>query len=385
MNSNRMQELRDLIDHESDGPVLSVFCRTDPREPSNKGESPAWAIALRNGLKAVAAEAGEGREAAEQVERLSKEAERRLAGTSAVERGRSVALFLSADGSLDSLITFQIPFRRDHVAFDSGAVVWPMIDVIDRGLRTGLVLLSHDHIRLLEWRDGTARDLEESSWDLELGDWKEYRGTVRPNPQRGRQSISNLSAYGDRVEEWRQRFVKAAAKAVAESARELEFERLVIAADGDGGEEFIGALPDGTAGLVRANVPLNLIDLTAAEAAAQLDPHLRDAWRGRIAAIGDDAAARVQASDRAAAGADETLLALAEGRVEHLLLDPYLEIDQAELSEGARRAVTEAGEATVPEALVELAIRTDARVSSASVEEVPALEVGDGVLSLLRY
>lgn len=380
-----MQELRDLIDHETDGPVLSVFCRTDPREPSNKGESPAWAIALRNGLKAVTSQVNGDREASEQAERLATQAERRLAGTSATERGRSVALFLSADGSLDRLVTFQIPFRADHVAFDSGAVVWPMVDVIDRGLRTGLVLLSHDHIRLLEWRDGTANDLEQSSWDLELGDWREYRGTVRPNPQRGRQSISNLSAYGDRVEEWRQRFFKAAAKAVAESARELEFERLVIAADGDGGTEFAAALPEDTRGLVDANVSLNLIDLTAAEAAGQLDPHLREAWRGKINAAAEDAVSRVNASDRAAAGADEILLALAEGRVEHLLLDPYLEIAEDSLSEGARRAIDEAGEATAPEALVEMAIRTDARISSAAVEEVPSLEVGNGVLALLRY
>lgn len=385
MNSNRMQELRDLIDHKSDGPVLSVFCRTDPREASNKGESPAWAIELRNGLKAVTAQVDGNREASEQVQRLAAQAERRLAGTTAVERGRSVALFLSADGSLDQLITFQIPFRQDHVAFDSGAVVWPMVDVIDRGLRTGLVLLSHDHIRLLEWRDGTARDLEQSSWDLELGDWREYRGTVRPNPQRGRQSISNLSAYDDRVEEWRQRFFKAAAKAVAESARDLEFERLIIAADGDAGAEFAGALPEDTRGLVRAEVPLNLIDLTASEAAARLDPHLREAWRAAINEVAEDAVARVRASGRASAGADETLLALAEGRVEHLLLDPYVGISEESLSEGARRTMTDAGEATVPEALVELAIRTDARISSASVEEIPSLEVGDGVLATLRY
>lgn len=385
MNSNRMQDLRDLIDHKSEGPVLSVFCRTDPREPSNKGESPAWGIALKNGLRAVIDAAEGDRERHETARRLADLAERRMAAITGTDRGRSVALFLSADGSLDRKITFQIPFRKDHVAFDSGAVVWPMIDVIDRGLRTGLVLLSHDHIRLLEWRDGTAHDLEESAWDLELGDWHQYRGTVRPNPQRGRQSISNLAAYGDRVEEWRQRFVKAAAQAIAESARELEFERLVIAADGNGAAEFTEALPDDTRGLVRASVPSNLIDLSAAEAASQLDPHLRDAWRSVINNVAKQAVERMRASDRAAGGADETLLALVEGRVEHLVLDPYRELDESRLSVGARQAIADAGEASVPEALVELAIRTDARVSSAGVNEVPWLEKGDGVLALLRF
>ncbi|MCO5314668.1 MAG: VLRF1 family aeRF1-type release factor [Solirubrobacterales bacterium] len=340
---------------------------------------------MRNGLRQVLESAGDDRELHEVARRLGNQAERRLAETSAAERGRSVALFLGADESLDRLITFQIPFREDHVALDSGPVVWPMLDVIDRGLRTGLVLLSHDHIRLLEWRDGTAHDLEQSSWDLELGDWREYRGTARPGLQRGGQSISNDSAYHGRVEEWRARFFKAAAKAVAESARELEFDRLVIAADGDSGREFTADLPEDTRNLVQATVRTNLIDLSAAEAAASLDPHLRDAWRSRVNEAADRAAARIDGSDRAAAGADQVLLALAEGRVGHLLLDPYLEFSEEGLSDGARKAVDDAGEATVPEALVELAIRTDAQISSAAISEVPALEKGSGVLALLRY
>lgn len=385
MNSNRIQELRSLIDHKPDGQVLSVFCRTDPRDPANSSDSPGWMIALKNGLKRVLAEDKGDREAAEGARRLADTAERRLLGIPAADRGRSIALFLAADGSLDQLITFQIPFREDHVALDAGAVVWPMIDVIDRGLRTGLVLLSHDHIRLLEWSDGTAHDLEQSRWDLELGDWREYRSAVRANPQRGQQSSVNTAAYDDRVEEWRARFAKAAAQAVAESAQELDFERLVIAADGALGTEFADALPDGVRGMIRATVANNLIDVTAAEAATQLDPHLRDAWRTRTGEVADRALARVRASDRASIGADETLLALVEGRLEHLVLDPYLEVGDNSLSSGARKAMDDAGEASVPEALVELAIRTDAKISSASTDEVPALAEAGGVLGLLRY
>lgn len=381
----RAKDLRDLIDHQTEGPVLSVFCRTDPRVPSNKGENPGWRIALRNGLKALVAGASGNGTNQEVVRGLADKAERRLEGISAAERARSVALFLSADGSLDQLIHFQIPFRADHVALDTGAVVWPMVDVIDRGSRTGLVLLSHDRIRLLEWQDGIASDKEISTWDLELGDWREYRSAARPNPQRGRQAVTHNAAYDDRVDEWRVRFFKAAAKAVAEGTKELDFERLVIAAEGDYGKEFTAALPDETRRLVRVSVPLNLIDLSAAEAAARLDPHLRSAWREALSQIGELAVNRVAASDRAAAGADEVLLALREGRVDHLLLDPYVELDDDSLSDGARQAIQDAGEATAAEALVELAIRTDARVSSAALDEVPSLDVGNGVLALLRY
>ncbi|HRV59071.1 MAG TPA: hypothetical protein P5138_00425, partial [Solirubrobacterales bacterium] len=150
-NQQRVEELRELIDRESEGPVLSVFCRTDPRDPANSSETPAWSIALKNGLSHVTGfhEGDHGKE--QSVKKLCAEAERRLTVASAAERGRSVALFLGSGGSIDSFTTFQIPVRQDYVTIDSGPVVWPMLDVIDRGQRTGIALLSHDRIRLLEW------------------------------------------------------------------------------------------------------------------------------------------------------------------------------------------------------------------------------------------
>ncbi len=385
MSLHEIDELRDLIETTTEGPVVSVFCRTDPRDPSSRSETPGWLVALRNGLKEAAAGYEGDHETEGQIAKLSRAVEQRLTGASAVERGRSVACFMSACGAVDSFHTFQIPVREDYVALDGGAVIWPMVDVLDRGQRTGIVLISHDHIRVLEWSDGHAHDLEASTYDLELGDWRDYRGTARPSGARGNQSVSNVSAYEDRVEEWRARFVKAASKAVAETARDLEFDRLVIAAEGDLCREFTEALPNGTKEMVQAEVATNLIDMSAADVADHLDPHLRDAWRTQVNEIGNQALARIRAADRGAGGPDEVLLALTEGRVEHLVIDPYLDAKDETLSDGARQAIEDAGEATLQEALVELAIRTDARVSSASVDEVPALAEGGGTLALLRY
>ena len=55
MSSQMMDVFRGLIDSETDGPVLSVFCRTDPRDPANSSETPGWLVALRNGLRDAAA------------------------------------------------------------------------------------------------------------------------------------------------------------------------------------------------------------------------------------------------------------------------------------------------------------------------------------------
>lgn len=384
-NQKRVEELRELIDQESEGPVLSVFCRTDPRDPANSSESPAWAISLKNGLAHVAGfhEGDHGKE--QTVKKLCAEAEKRITGASAALRGRSVALFIGGGGTVDSFTTFQIPVREDYVTLDSGPVVWPMLDVIDRGQRTGLVLLSQDRIRLLEWSDGHTSDLEESTFDLELGDWHQYRGPARPQGTVGGGGVSNVSAYDDRVDVWRTRFLKAAAKAISESASELGFERLVAAAEGELGAGFNEALSAEMRSKLATTVHLNLIDLPAAEAGAALDPHLRQAWRDGVSGDGARALDSARAGGRGASGADQVLLALSEGRVEHLILDPYLETDREILSDDSRQALDDAGESSVQEALVELALRSGARVSSASVEEVPALSEAGGVLARLRY
>lgn len=384
-NQKRIEELRELIDRESEGPVLSVFCRTDPRDPANSSETPAWSISLKNGLSEIVAAQNGDHERAQAVKKLCNEAERRISSASAADRGRSVALFFGGGGNVDRFTTFQIPVRQDYVTLDSGPVVWPMLDVVDRGQRTGLVLMSHDRIRMLEWWDGRTKDLEESTFDLELGDWHQYRGPARPQGTVAGGGVSNVSAYDDRVEVWRARFVKAAATAITESANELEFDRLVIAAEVELGKEFEAAVPDSLREKIACVVPTNLIDMSANDAAAHLDPHLRETWKSSVCAIADEALERVQAAGRGAGGPDEVLLALGEGRVEHLVFDPYLEAEGDSLSDGARKAIADAGESSIQEALAELALRTDARISSASVEEVPALAEAGGVLALLRY
>ena len=121
------------------------------------------------------------------------------------------------------------------------------------------------------------------------------------------------------------------------------------------------------------------------ERCAALDPHLRQAWRDEVSGDGARALESSKAGGKGVAGPNEVLIALSEGRVEHLLLDPYLEADEAGLDDASRAAIEEAGEASVQEAMVELALRTNARVSSASVEEVPALGEAGGAIATLRY
>ena len=94
-NQQRVEELRELIDRESEGPVLSVFCRTDPRDPANSSETPAWAIALKNGLNHEAGFHDGDHERDQAVRKLCAEAERRITSASARSRQSSITVILS--------------------------------------------------------------------------------------------------------------------------------------------------------------------------------------------------------------------------------------------------------------------------------------------------
>ena len=372
MNDLRIQQIRDLVDRQCDGKVLSVFCRTDPREPENMGDNPGWMINLKNGVREALETIEPGHESRQAAERLAQEVERRIQELTAHERGRSVAFFLSEDGKVDEFHTFQIPVRDGYVTFDSGPVVWPIVDVIDRGQRTGIVLLSNDNVRLLEWFDGTAHEIQSS-------DPEDGSATISD------ESRARLEAFQEDVKEWGNQFTANTGTVIADAVSKLGYDRLIVAADGELGSQFESTMPAPLKEHLIEIVPINLIDHSAADVADHLDERLREDWRESVIAVAEQALARVEAADRGTGGPDETLLALSEGRVGHVVFDPYLETKSDTLSDGARQAIEDAGEASIQEALVEIALRTDARISSASIEEVPALAEAGGVLATLRY
>ena len=115
--------------------IVSVFARTDPRDPSNTTTTPGWQIALRDGLSALT----ERLEASgERTDRLAfrplrERIEKELLELDGAERARSVALFVDIGGDRFELFSLQLPVRRDLVIADSRPFVSPLVDIADRG------------------------------------------------------------------------------------------------------------------------------------------------------------------------------------------------------------------------------------------------------------
>lgn len=310
--------IRQLALLEPSAPVLSVYLRTDPRDPANTAHTPGWLVALRNGLRGLdAAEADAARDERLALRALRERVEADIPAAGPAERGRGIAWFLTPDGALDRRLALQLPPRESLVRWDGRPFISPLVDVADRGRPTGLVLVGGDAVRLLHWEAGAVTEPARSLYELELGDWREYGGSAAGRP--AHRGPSPVEGFENRVEDWRNRFLVEAARATATHLGALGWERLLLAGDPHLTDRFAQALPDPVRQRLVATAGVQLLWEEPAAAGERLDDELDAAWRRDSRALAEEAIEAVMSSGQGAVGWTEVLHSLFEHRVEHLI------------------------------------------------------------------
>jgi len=376
--------LRDLATAAPAGLVVSIYVRTDPRDPANTASTPAWQIALRNGLSAV----GERLEAsADRADRLAfrglrERIERELVELEPAERARSVAWFVDLDGASSERFKLQLPLHASDVVEDAKPFVSPLVDIADRGARTGVILVGSDRVRLLQIEQAEPSEPTNSTYELSLGDWRPFGGSAGGSPGRGLQTVSHQERYEARVDAQRDQLFETAAAETAKRLRELGWERIVLVSERQVASRFRQALPAELGELVIAEADLNLHGEEPSVIADALEPLIADAWLTRTTALIGVAHDRARAGGAATLGAQETLGALAEGRVDHLILDPDYDFAQA----STMIPPSIGGPADLlGERAVETAIATGAQVTALPTTASSILRASGGIVALLRY
>ena len=171
-----MDLIRDLALRRPGTPVLSVYVRTDPRDPANTAAVPGWLVELRNSLREVSREADEreSRERRMAIRELRERVERDVLALDPARRGRGLAWFRTADGSFDHRFTLQLPPLRTLARWDDRPYISPLAEVAGRGRATGLALVSAEAVRLLQWQDGRVTEPARSLYEIEPGQWRDY-------------------------------------------------------------------------------------------------------------------------------------------------------------------------------------------------------------------
>lgn len=362
-------------------PTVSMYLQTDPRVAANGAQTPAWVVCLRNGLRDITAEVEtrEDREAKLRWRELRGQIEGELEALGHADRGRSIVWFLDLDGTLDVRYVLQVPVRESVVALADQAVLAPLIELLDHSRPIGIVLVSGERVRLVHWAHGRIDEAGEETFELDGDGWRPYRGPSGAVPGRGgRSGTTHVEQVEQRVEEHRDRFFAAAALATAERLEALGWTRVVIAAERVIAQRFRNALPAAVQDRVVAELAMNAVDAHESEIAARLEPAIEELHRR-------DALAALHGTHRFAKGPAAVLTALAQGQVDHLVLDPHHRPSATPLPDIAEPLLRGDRFSRAPERAIEAAIAADATITTLSTDASPDLRQADGMLATLRW
>jgi hypothetical protein len=378
-----IDHVRELAVAQPDSAVLSVYVRTDPRDPANTAVTPGWVIELRNELRDTSRQSQHDSASGQRndLRDLCVRTERDVLALDATERARGIAWFRTADGALDRRFVLQLPPPSTLVRLDERPFVSPLVDVVDRGRPAGLVLLSTDAVRLLHWQAGRVEEPQRPLYELELGEWRDYGAYVG---HAGRSAGGmHVATFADRVEEWRDRFLSDAASATAKQVADLGWHRLVLVGEPRVVHAFASQLPANVRESVVATVEANLIWEEPAAVAERLGNTLDDAWRQESQRLVDDAIGAAAAGGAGAAGWADVLDCLIQHRAAHIVFAADSTPNPDRLPRQVMNALGDPPRDMLVERAVELAVGSGAEISA--VSGVASLADAGGAVAALRY
>lgn len=376
--------IRDLAVRRPGTPVLSLYARTDPRDPANTATVPGWLVELRNGLREVSrvAEQEESRDRRMALRELQDRAEQDILALDPAARGRGQAWFLTADHTLDVRLSLQLPPASTLVRWDDLPFVSPLVEVADRGRPAGLVLVSTEAIRLLHWQDGLVTEPERSLYEIEPGQWRDYDGYTG-HPGRSPAGM-HVGEFDQRLDEWRHRFLRSTARSLATRLEQRGWDQLVLAGEPAVTAAFREELPEPLTRRVIAVVEANLLREETSVVAERLGTALDGARVRASQALLGQALDQALGGGAAALGWPEVMDSLVQQRVRHLILDPTTDPDPAQLDPVTQEALGWPSAPMLAERAVEHAVTSGAEVTTLPPGTPELAHVG-GAAALLRY
>ncbi|HEX6585739.1 MAG TPA: VLRF1 family aeRF1-type release factor [Solirubrobacterales bacterium] len=378
LNPPNQETPRQLLAWRPPNGVLSLYVSIEPGDRSN-----GWRTAVRNGLSKVTGDGGDGaadHEARlalrETVARLERALEEERKGE---HRGLIGFVEVARSEGEERWYTTQIPPRRTEVLRGPVAQIHPLLALLDDGAPLGIAAVSSERVRLLDWRIGRVEQLH--SWELEYfgEDWRERKAQRPRDPARGEAvSASGRDQYDQRMEDTRERFAEQTGELARGEARKRGWRETLVFGD----ERYTRKFAEGFgAGLTHAD-EADLIAEPTAQLERRVEGMLPQLNRARETSLIDRIKEAAYAEGRSSLGVQETLQALQEGRVEHLVYDPGRDYSgvPVELAGPAR-----ADGPGLSERLVELALSTGAAVTPVEGSSAEALAEQGGVVALLRY
>ena len=375
--TERTKLLRRLVVWRSEAGILTIYVHLDPGDRGTP-----WRIALREQLHKLQ-EQTEPHAERRAFQAAAREISERFPENGAPPEGRGHVGFIELAEKHPTAVwrSMQMGPRRTEVTRSERPYVRPLVELFAEGPHVGAVLLSADRVRMLDWSLGAVRELED--WEITLFSrgWRE-RKAERSIPGQGtRTSASGRDQFSQRLDANRHRFLREVASLVEDERAKRSWEELLVFGVEDLPRDFAATLSD--AGGRVHTVQHDLVSSKEAQVAKRVEAGVREVNAGRGMELISELDEAIGAGPGAALGPQETLQALAEGRVRHLVFEADRDF------EGSAEAglADEDGIDGLPvgERLVQLAVATDAEVTPVYGQSAERLDSHDGVAALLRY
>lgn len=376
-------DLDRLLRWNPDGGIVSVYVDLHPED---RGE--AWRIELRNATAELLARTESGHDDA--LEATLERIKERIEDAAGDPSGRTQIAFVEVarKPGREEWFAVQAPRPRPTLVFSRRPWLRPLVAVLAGGAPRGIAVVTAERVRLLRWTLGAVEELDD--WGLEVFslDWRERKSKRSADTARvqGAKS-SGRDQFDQRLDANRERFLVEVAGLASAELRHAGCAEVIVFGDPQHAATFTGAVNRDVG--VAAVEHHNLIGERAAvigERAGALIADLNQRRERELVARVDDEA---RGGTRGALGVEETAQALAEGRVEHLLLDAE---ESVTMPEAAREALAASGAGTVradgddvAERMVELALATGASITPVSGEAAETLSEVGGAAAILRY
>lgn len=383
------ERLRELSARSDQLGVLSGYVDADPRQdPGLKAAS----IDLRNRFRelqrrmAEDSDTGGSRDLLAALERLWPQLEQ-LTDPAAPGRGRIVFAALGTDWSVQLETALPVATR---VVLDDGPFLHPLLELLDEGRAAGIVLVSPDGARMLEWRLGSLHELRRLEPE-QVPAPHERAGQIGGGPQGQYNTPMREQAQG-REREQMERFLDQVATVGAQLADERGWERILLSGGERWTEEAIARFPAEMREMVSGDSRVlgGLDDAgLATEVTTWAHEQHQERERALLAQVRESAG-----SGTAALGLSEVVAALNDGRVAHLVYDPQVRYFGSMSADGgllyaddelAPDGQPQTPEPRLTERIVSRALHTSARISPVEGAAEAELAAAAGIAALLRW
>lgn len=389
------ETLRSLARMADDIGVLSVYVTLDPHGRAEATGRAPFDLRMRHQLEQVREHAKQhlSREdhqaLLQRLDALSMEFER-LRDPAAPGQGR--ALFAGVASGEVRTITLQVPLG-DRVVLEPDAFVRPLINAWNTSGPAGAVAISAEEIRVVDTRLGDNEEIAVLVYD-EHPEQRDRKGPAGNNPAYPQHFVNQRDLYDQREEDKLLRYLRSIGENLAGHGEERGWEHLVLTGETHLVQAVVDGLPPTWANRV-VTLPHTVANLTRPKLVATVAPELDTARQRHRRDLATRAHDLAMAAGAGAIGLGETLDALQQGRVDHLLLvddqrwtgsrtpDGRL-VPNGEVPPGVPADQLQA-EPHMGERMIELALDTSARVTILDAADAGPLADHENVGALLRW